>query len=518
MKESKQQSNVVIYSLKKIIWGAGIMFFGRILGKGIGYFYIMFVARLGAEQYGMLNLGFSIASLLIVLSVLGLDAGILRYVPFYLIKKDKARVKGVLYSAISITSILSLFFFFMMFFFSKQLAINIFHNSSLILIFKIFSLMIPFTALASIFMMSLRAFQRVDYEILNREILEKTARLLFTILLILMGFGVFGASISYVISALTICTVSFFILEKKVFSFLRIKIKPIYFTKELFFYSFPLFLVGILQLTINWADTLMLGYFRTTFEVGLYNAASPTAALMFIMPGALISLFLPIMIQFYTKKKKKEMVKIYDIISRWIFFVNLPVFLLITIFSKQILRIIFGQEYVSASIPLGILAFGYLMYSLAHTSNNMLYMIKKTKIIFIIYLIYTGINLILNYILIPLYGINGAAIATSTSIIVGTLLLFLFNYKFNHLRPFRLSYLKPLFSALISIWIVYILTRIFFKVVLIYGFILMFMLFLLVYLGLLFLFRSFEKEDIEILRIIIDKFKISSKLKFFNFG
>ncbi len=120
-----------------MVWGAAVMFLGRILGKGIGYFYIIFVARLGAAQYGMLNLGVSIASLLVALSVLGLDGGVLRYSSLYLAKNDRARVKGVLYSVLRICLPLSLILSVLMFLLSEYLAVSIFHDSSLILIYDI---------------------------------------------------------------------------------------------------------------------------------------------------------------------------------------------------------------------------------------------------------------------------------------------------------------------------------------------------------------------------------------------
>lgn len=505
MRRAEREEKEIISSLKKIMWGAGIVFIGRIIGKIIGYFYVMIVARLGTEQYGMLNLGFALSSLLTTLALLGLSSGIVRYVSFHNAKKDKARIKGAITSSLRISIPLSLFFTLIMFSFAEQISVYFFHNPDLTPILRVFSFTIPFFTAAYLFMAVFQGFKRIDYDTGLREITEKLVRLGFVLLLIPLGFGVFGASLSYIASSFVIFIASLYLMEKKVFPILKTKVKAIHYPKEIFFYSFPLLLSSVLLFFVYWVDTLMLGFFRTTSEVGIYGVAVPTAALMFVLPGALTSIFLPIIVQFYSKKKMKEMQKAYSIVSRWIFSINVPIFLLLAAFSRQILGILFDNAYVAASSPLIILSLGYLVYSFAHTSIDTINTVKKTKIFFTITAIYTSINVLLNYILIPTYGINGAAIATSTSFVVNSFLIIFFSYKYTRLQPFRWSYIKPLLAALLSICIVAFIARALFEVTSIYGLVLMFLLFSIIYVLLLLLFRSFEREDLEMFRILLKK-------------
>src|SRR3989338_6907684 len=383
LKKRIAESEEINHSLTKIVKGAGIVFLGMIIGKAIGYFYTILVARLGAEQFGLLNLGFSIVSLVVTLSLLGLDNGVLRYIAYYQGKKDKPRVKGTIISALKICLPLSIFLALIVFSFSPQIATFFFHNTQLIPILRIFAFMVPFAAIGTIFLSCFRGFQRVDYQVGLSEITEKATRLLATLLLIYLGFGVIGASYAYLVSAVLICIIGFFLLEKRVFPLFKTKIKARYYTKELVHYSIPLLLTSVLVFVIVWVDTLMLGYFRTAAEVGIYSAAHSTAALMFILPTALISLFLPIITDFYSKKKHEKVKKLYKTVSRWIFLVNFPVFLILFFFSKQIIPILFGGGYTSSVIPLAILSAGYLLYSMSYTSSNILSMAKKTKIVFV---------------------------------------------------------------------------------------------------------------------------------------
>jgi O-antigen/teichoic acid export membrane protein len=245
--------------------------------------------------------------------------------------------------------------------------------------------------------------------------------------------------------------------------------------------------------------------------VGVYSAAHPTAALMFVLPTALISLFLPIITGLYSQKKHEKIKKIYKTVSRWIFFVNFPIFLLMVAFSRQITGIIFGQEYVAGATALAILVFGYLVYSVAYPSNALLQMAKKTRFLFFSTLIFASSNLLLNYLLIPKYGVNGAAIAASVSYLIGSLINISFSSKLMQTSPLDKTFFKSSLAGVVAILLTYNATKLLFKPASIYTLAIMFALFLLLYLGLLFLFRSFEKDDQIMFRVILSKLRIYYK-------
>mgnify|MGYP001578847148 FL=1 len=345
---------------KKIAKGAILVFLGMIFGRLIGYLYVMLVARLGSSQYGILSLGIAIVSFLSALATLGLDEGVLRYISYYKGKEDKARIKGAIVSSLRIVIPLSLFFSLIMFIFSKQIATKFSSGNELIPILKIFSFVLPFMVVRNIFLVSMRALQKVKYEITVKEFIERLTRLILTFILIYLGYKVFGAALAYLLAVLVSFVFSIYFLEKKVFPIFKKEIKSVVYPKELLSYSLPLLLGGFLVLIMSWIDTLMLGIFRTVSEVGIYNVASPTAQLMLMAPTALIFLFIPIITELYGKKELFGIKKVYKTTSKWIFLINLPLFLLMILFSKQLLRILFGNEYVAGYSVLIILSLGFI--------------------------------------------------------------------------------------------------------------------------------------------------------------
>lgn len=112
-----------------------------------------------------------------------------------------------------------------------------------------------------------------------------------------------------------------------------------------------------------------------------------------------------------------------------------------------------------------------------------------------------GVNFALNYLFIPLYGVNGAAIATAFSLALMNLLHLFFVYRIGGLQPFRASYIKPLFASLLAIFVVYTISKYVVGVSLL-SLISMFFVFLALYFFLLLLMKSFEEEDLMIMRAI----------------
>jgi O-antigen/teichoic acid export membrane protein len=258
----------------------------------------------------------------------------------------------------------------------------------------------------------------------------------------------------------------------------------------------------------------MLGYFKTASDVGIYNAVHSTAALMFILPAAFISLFLPVITELFSKRKINEIKDIFRKVSKWIFFVSFPVFLIMFFFSEHIINIIFGQNYITGATALSILVFGYLIHSFTHTAGNILSMKKKTKHIFMITFIFGISNILLNYFFIPIWGINGAAIATTTSYVIGSFFYLLSNkiWGIKIFFPVRIKPLiKSILAGIISIAFVYYITNLIFEQVPFYGFIVVFVIFIIVYSALLFIFRGFRKEDLELVKILPNKFKFNKK-------
>ena len=98
-------------SLKLIAKSSLVVFIGLFLSKLFMYFYRIIIARyFGPEVYGLYSLAVMIVSWFVIFSVLGLNSGILRYIPFYRGKKENDKIKFLFRYILLFLAITSIFF------------------------------------------------------------------------------------------------------------------------------------------------------------------------------------------------------------------------------------------------------------------------------------------------------------------------------------------------------------------------------------------------------------------------
>lgn len=496
-------------SLKKITKGAGIAFIGIIISKLLGYVYRIIVARTDTEIYGLLSIGIALFSLFSTIALLGLNNGVLRYVSFYKVKEDQEKIKQVIKTCLKITLPLSILISILFFIFSKQISLYFFHTQDLTIVFKILAFAIPIIVFRDIIFSTFQAFQKIKYVVYSKNIAENITKIVLTLVFLILGFKLIGFTLAYVLGILCGTISAFFFLKRKILPSMKTETmkesdQPAL-KKELLTYSLPLLFDSIIYSLIIWIDTLMLGYFRTPSEVGIYNAALPMAFLMYMIPFTLLTLFIPVLTELYAKDKKDSFEALHSRIIKWIFSLNLILLGIFYLFSGQVLHILFGEDYIAGSTALIILSTGYfVMYSLS-PSTKLLVVIKKTKLVFVDTLVVTVVNILLNLYFIPLYGINGAAIATALACLTRFILLFIQSYFVIKMTPFKLNHLKVLFSAICSFFILkYLIAGLSVKITFL-SLIALSILFILIYLIFLILTKSFEKEDIFIIKKIKEK-------------
>jgi O-antigen/teichoic acid export membrane protein len=488
-------------SLRKIVKGAGFILIGTLIGRAFGYGSRLIIARLGASDYGLVALGFAVMSIAATISLAGMSGGIVRYTSFYKGKGDKGRIKGTIISALRITLPLSFISAFILFWHANWISIHVFHDATLTPILRIFSIGIPATVLASNLLSATVGFQEMKYSVYVQYILQEPLKLAAIVLLLALGLGAVGATWGWVLAIMVMPFLAFYFLEKKVFPIFKTKVKAISVDKELFAFSFPLLFAGIAGLVMGWTDTMMLGYFSSSAEVGIYNAALPTAHLINSIPGAFAAIFFPVISELYARNKIDDLRKTYSVVTKWMLSLIFPAFLLVVLFPEQIITILFGAEYIAGAIALSILVFGFMIYGAIGPAGAILRSYGRTKTVMVTNYIGAVINFGLNLLLIPIYGVNGAAIATGFSLALLYILNFVFAYRVAKIQPFKLSYLKIILAALTSVFAVYLLTK---YVIGVSTFVLIAMLFvfLLFYFFLLLVMKSFEEEDLMIMRAI----------------
>jgi len=439
--------------------GASTVFIGVVIGTGLKYFFELIVARhLAPKLFGIFFLGLAVYKISAEIATFGLNYGVLRYVAFLKGKGDENRVKGTIVCAIRIVASISIFVSFLLILFSKVISLNFFHTTQLSNVLKLFAVAIPFSALTSILIWSTLGFKIVKYRIFVREIFEPLLSIIIVIFLFIIGWKLFGAIFAFIIPAIFGFFLSFLFLKKLFPNITNKHVSNIFETKALLGFSAPLLLIGIVNFLISWLPILMLGYFRTSKEVGIFGPSQRTVLLTIIISTSFNTIFAPIISDLYERNQNKKLETLFKIVTKWMFSLTLPIVILLIFFSKQILAL-WGRDYIMGSSCLILLSIAMLIKAGVGSSEYLIMMIGKSMINLTNTIIAFLMIAILSLILIPKYGIIGAALAQAISIIFMSIIRLMQVYFILKIHPYRLDFFKPLLASVISSISVFLLTK-----------------------------------------------------------
>jgi len=301
-----------------------------------------------------------------------------------------------------------------------------------------------------------------------------------------------------------------------VYYFCKTKIKEIFklrkeskerneneFLKPLFFYSLPLMFSGVFSIVYYWIDSFAIGYLKQVIDVGFYNAVVPIALLITIIPDLFIQLFYPLITKEYAKKNFKLIEELSKQVVKWIFVISLPLFLLIILFPGVVINFLFGPDYLIAEHALQILSAGAFISILTGILTTLLSMVGKSKTIFLNLVLTSILNIVLNFLLIPKYGITGAALATSIVWVALIIILFIEVKLTLSLIPLRRKLIRVALISIIPLAILMII-RSFIKITLLSSF-LSGVLIILIYFILIFITGCLDKNDWMIIKSFKNK-------------
>ncbi len=443
--------------LTTVAKGAGITFSGKAAGTGIKYITQVVLARLlGADLFGLYAIGMVVCQLGDVFSRMGLPGGTVRYVSIFQSSRDKQRLKGVLQQALGLPFLGGIILGAALFLSSGFFAREVFHQPDLIPVFRIFAVAIPFAASMTVGANATSGFQTTKYLAFILNFFHPAAHLSLIGLLGWLGWNLLGASAAWgAASALGLILTAYIILNIFPEKSWR-KTKSIFETKTILRFSFPLALGGFLGFILIWMDTLMLGYFRPASEVGIYRAVSQTALLLMIFLNSLNSIFSPQIAALFHNEHRQKMKQLHRVATRWSFSLTFPLFLLICAAGKDILHF-FGSDFTVGWAPLVILGAGQLLNAGTGGVGYMLIMSGHQYLKLISDVVLVAMNILLNILLIPKWGILGAAAATSISIAGVNIVRAVLVYLTLKIQAYDRSYIKPLAAGLLTLPIIFLI-------------------------------------------------------------
>ena len=401
----------------------------------IYFFHFLLAKFAGAEANGIFSTFFTLVSIIAVFTILGLDTFLLKKLADFNSKQQWGSLKKTYKKAIGVVLSISITITLLLYLFFTNGYLDFYGQADIIPLLIL--IIIPFSVL-HINAEAFRAIKNIKLFSFfkNFSVFGLAAIGLFFVHNSEQNIGVFTFTISVII--LSVLSIILWLrTANKLHAPIGENIPVPAMIKE----SFPMFLSGSLFLLMSWVDILMLGYFENQYSVGIYTIALKLAGLTGVILFATNTILGPKISELYHNKNMQSLASTVQSAAKFTFLLSLPIFLIIILFPGFLLNI-FGSEFntIMGKEALIILSvgqmtnvfFGAVIYILDMTGKQ----ITSRNILFFTAII----NITLNWYLIPVYGIKGAAMATTISIFFWTLLGAVFVKKYFNFYGF------PVFS------------------------------------------------------------------------
>jgi O-antigen/teichoic acid export membrane protein len=435
-------------ALSSIGLSAVFLLAGSIFGKMFGFGSRIVVTRyLPVDGYGNVVIGVTLASILGLLAMPGLDEAVTRFLPR---TDDTGEQREIVASAFRIATVLSVLFGTLSFLTADLIASFVFDSPGLSPIIQVFSVGLPFYVLYQLYISGFQGQLSTGPTVAVRELLLPGSRLAFIAVFAFAGFGVFGIAVSYNLAYIIAAIVALYIFLGTEFSLKQLLTTPVSRSRyrEMLTFSLPLVVTGSLGIITRQSDLLLIGIFKNSTSVGIYDIVYVLAQFLMFFSTALNYLFKPLISRLDSQDKIGEMNRIYTIVTRWDVMLSFPIFVLIVAFPTQTLGTLFGKSYVDGTLALTLLAVGYYGAKIAGMAGSFLICVGKTKILMQLSIATSVLNIGLNILLIPQYGIVGAAIATGTARLLNNFAQVTYMFLKVDVHPVKRELFSPTIIAL----------------------------------------------------------------------
>jgi O-antigen/teichoic acid export membrane protein len=376
---------------------------------------IILARSLGAEGYGVYAYAFAIMSLLLVVAEAGVPTLLMREVAAGLSLENWGLLRGALIRGgqfVGLVSIsVSAIGLLVLWWRADNLSGPVLYTTALML------LVLPISALCKTISHALRG--------LHRVVLGQAVNMLIRPLLVVLLVGICFllwpnlhqpqyAMAAQLTGATVVLLVGIFILRH----YLPLQAKtatPEYRSRNWIKSALPFTLIGGAGVINNHADMVMLGWFVDPESVGAYQVAVQGGMTILFFLHAANSVVGPYFARLYGQDKKFYLERLYRKAGNYTLAATLPLFLVFFLYGNHIIGYIFGEDFIEGYYSLVILSAGQFFLVMAGSAGTLLQMCNKEVLAAKALYVSAVLNILFNLMLIPIFGIEGAALANMAS-------------------------------------------------------------------------------------------------------
>lgn len=282
---------------------------------------------------------------------------------------------------------------------------------------------------------SFQAFEEGKYQGIGNTLLH-IILLIFILITIFTDFGLIGISISYILANAITLIYTYYAFKNNI-------AKPKFeldleFCKQITVLSLPFAVIGLLYTIYYSIDIVMLTNMVGSYASGIYNATYKLISVLTLFYSVYTAVIFPVMSKFFNDDESMLLIS-FEKSIKYLMLVIIPIAIATVFYSTDIIHLIYGHKYDAASSVLCILIWTVCLLFISGAANSLLNASHKEVAVTKIYAIAAVFNIVLNFVMIPYFSYNGAAITTVLSDLLIVIIQFYIIYNLGH-RPNKKLY------------------------------------------------------------------------------
>lgn len=448
---------------KTVAKGSFWTLFFTMISKFLSFIYTVILARfIAPDDVGAFYLVLSVLGILYIFTDLGIIYSLNRYVPYLYGRKEIGRLRSLIKLTYVGGGILTLVFSVAVFFLAGFIA-EFVGQPTIAPILQVLCIWLFIKEIEDVNLGVLSGRKKM-MESQGLDALKVFIKLVLTIgAFYIIGFNMEALEAGFLIPFIFVVPLGIYLVYRELRTWKKEEKtytvrEQLSFGKEVVWFGIVITLINTISTLFRYTDRVMIGYFteNALTNVAVYTMATGLAFLVLIFPAAIGGIFFPVVSELYGKRDFEGINKIMRTSMKWLVMITVPLTLILSIFSSELLLIIYGAEYAAGAAVLVLFVVGLFIRSLFYLPSNILASMNRLDVEFKSIAVATLLNVGLNFLFIPVWGINGAGLASLISFIALSIMLYYYSRKLFGFKFPREVY-KPIIAGILAFVMIFLL-------------------------------------------------------------
>jgi O-antigen/teichoic acid export membrane protein len=424
---------------------SSFFFIGTIFTATTGYLFKVYLARvLGAEALGIYALGMTIIGLLGVFNAFGLPQSAVRFVAAYRATGKTEQLRHFIGRGIFLLLLSNLFLGGLLLWTGPWIAIRFYRTPELSKYFGLFAMLMLLGALTTFLGQALADYKDVTRRTVITNFIGTPLTMTLSIGLIVMGLGLRGYILAQLLSGaavLVLLAVAVRKLTPAGRGYLVSMFSPL--DKQVVSFSAFALVVSLLEFLMAQSDKVLIGFYLSARDVGIYAVAMGLVSFVAIVLQSVNQIFSPAIADLHARGDLALLNRIFQTLTKWCLGLTLPLGAVMIIFAPVLMHV-FGRDFEAGWPVLVIGTIGQVVNCAVGSVGYLLLMSGHQRDLVRIQAVMAVVMVALGLLLIPRWGILGAAIVAAITNLVSNLWYLWEVRRKLGMSPYNMSYFRLL--------------------------------------------------------------------------